>query len=345
MRILVTGGAGYIGSVLTKRLLMEGHDVIVYDKMLFDDKMAQEWRQGCREVVADLMDEKALESCLPFDCCCHLAAVSNDPSAELDKGTTDAINVGGTNCIAELCAVNNIPLIAASTASVYGFIEWECSTEDSEKLNPQSHYGKSKVQMEDSLRRLANENPNWQMLMFRQATVYGWSPRMRYDLVVNTMVKDAFTSGRIQVHGGGECWRPQVSINDVAEAYVTAVNLVRDGKPFPAQVLNLVHKNYRIGELASWIAWCLQEKANIAIEVHHDQAKDTRSYAISDEKANAAGFECPTGIQQEVLEMWSRLEDGVTADVNNPIYYNHTWLTVLRDVKRRIEAGGWRAIP
>lgn len=344
MRVLVTGGAGYIGSILTQKLIGQNHEIIVYDKMLFDDNLARQHRDGCREVVADLMNEEALRACLPCDACCHLAAVSNDPSAELDKGTTDAINVGGTLAVANLCAANNIPMIAASTASVYGFAEWELCTEES-ALNPQSHYGRSKVEMEERLRMLQADYPDWQLLIFRKATVFGWSPRMRYDLVVNTMVRDAFTNGRIRVVGGGECWRPLVAVRDVANAYITALNIIRSGKPFPAPIINLVHKNYRIGELAAWIAWCLREEAQISLEIDHEKAKDTRSYATSDALAKSVGINCPTGIKEAVDEIWFKLRNGVTADIDNPRYYNHAWLSLARDVKQRIDQGRWLSIP
>jgi len=342
LRILVTGGAGYVGSVLSRKLIKLGHEVIIWDKLLFSSPLIEDWLKGSTIVTKDLLDISEAASFLPIDCCCHLAAVSNDPSAELDKTTTELINVMGTMAVANFCSTNGIPLIVASTASVYGFIEWELCKE-SGKLNPQSFYGESKVKMEKRLIELHNRTPEWPLLIFRKATIFGWSPRMRYDLVVNTMVKDAFSTGRIRVHGGGECWRPLVYVGDVADAYIRGIDLVRQG--FSFDIVNLVHKNYRISELASWLAYVLRDRMHIFIDVFHDQPKDTRGYAISNEKANALGFNCPTGVSDAANELWAKLESGITADIDNPIYYNHKWLQLLREVRTRIDSCNWDSIP
>jgi nucleoside-diphosphate-sugar epimerase len=325
--ILVTGNLGYIGSVLTRKLLDKGYSVIGYDKGLFSTPLVEEHVKGCEQIIDDISNFSLYK--FKPDYILHLAAVSNDPSAELSEDDTFRINTKATSDIAAYCKVHDIPLIYASTASVYGCVEWELSNESDTKLNPISIYGKSKLAAEKRIREILGDDA----IIFRQATVYGWSPRMRYDLVVNTFLSHAIRKGKvITVRGAGEVWRPLVEVGDVADAYVTVID---SGKTY-SPTMNLVHKSYRIQELASWMQYILKDKIKFDVEIDREGEVDRRNYAISGKLAAENGITCPTGITPSLHEMLQHIQQGECSDFENPIYYNHRWLTILMDVKERL---------
>lgn len=347
MKILVTGGFGYIGAVMIQKLAEHGIKSIVYDKGLFcNDFITEQVGSIPSKVIYKEINDISVDDLNDVDAVFHLAAISNDPCAELSVEDTMRVNVNGTIAVANACIKAGIPLYYASTASVYGQKEWACVTEDEPQLNPQSTYGRSKVKAEEALLELSYNNPGFNPIIFRQSTVYGYSPRMRYDLVVNTFFKDAMLYKQIHVFGGGEVFRPLVSVDDIANAYITAIQIQKDLKR--PEIINLVHENYYILSLAFLMQDLLYTNHNIKAEVIIDrtQSKDSRNYAISDVKACNLGIYCPISIEYALDNMMYHWQQGHCADFDNPIYYNHRYTKLLQQIQQYIKnIPAWETIP
>lgn len=349
MNLLITGGAGYLGSVLTKNALERGHRVTVLDKMYYLTPLVEQHLKGAELVEADVCRFGGIDG--DYDWCFHLAAMSNDPSADLDPDATFRVNIEGSEAVGTYCAERGIPMIFASTASVYGFVEWELCREDT-RVNPQSTYAESKAQAEARLQNLAGLN-SLRCITLRQATLFGWSPRMRYDLVVNTLLANAVEKGRMVAHGAGECWRPLLYVGDAAECWLKLAEMVTD-EWWSAQgtcpTFNLIHhengrtKNYRVSELVHWMQWVLEQRGvPCEVELDRSQAADRRSYSMDGSRAQHFGLSCAIGITHAVEEMLAHIANGEAADFSNPIYRNVEWMKVLQRARERVNL--WELIP
>lgn len=333
--ILVTGGAGYIGSVLVRELLAKGEKVRVFDKLYFGKESLSniagqiEIIQGdVRKFPADILDDvKAV---------IHLGSLSNDPTAEFDPKANHEINCEGTMRVAEACKKKGVSRITfASSAAVIGF-HVDSIADETFKPNPQSEYAQSKLDAEIGLTGLADSK--FCPVIFRQATVYGFSPRMRWDLVVNTMTKDAFSKGRIYVYCAGDSWRPLVHVKDVALAHIKAIEASEE--KVKGQIFNLVHKNYRILELGHWVAETLKNRVKIEVEVLFG-SKESRSYRISGDKVKKVlGFEPSITVEEAVKEIYGILHSGKYTDFANPIYYNIDWMKLLVEMENKLKVIG-----
>jgi nucleoside-diphosphate-sugar epimerase len=292
MKLLITGAAGYLGSMITERAVGKGHDVVAVDYGMF----TYDGLQGLpitllKKRVQDLTPEdiKGVEAVL------HLAAVSNDPMSEFSPSFCREQNIGGTQHLLDLCADGEY-FIFASSASVYGLQQHSLLNEDS-AIAPVSAYSQSKAECEKMVQA---ETDN--ALILRQATVMGLNPRrMRYDLAVNTMTYTAITEGRIKLYGGGEAWRPFVHVSDVADAWMVAL------EEKPTGVYNLSHKNYRISELGNYIRHCLyrlsQGELVVDVQVDYDK-QEVRSYALDTSKFERTfGWKPNRGVLQSVEEI------------------------------------------
>ena len=336
MRVLVTGGLGYIGTRVVRKLLDNGHEVVILDLGIYETPLVTEYVEGAEIERLDICDPDTWEIVRQhgeFDWCFALAAISNDPSADLDTDLTYRVNVDGMKLIADYCAAAGTPIIFSSTASIFGHVEWAISMEG-DRPNPQSAYAVSKVMAEEYLQE-QSKSAGLQAVILRQATVFGWSPRMRYDLVVNALIRSALTTGKLVAHGAGECWRPLVAVNDLADIWCHIAETrtdqwwdAQDGCP----VFNITHKSYRISELIWWMTLLLQQKG-IDCEMVRDtmQSKDNRDYSMDGSRAQHAGIVAPTGITEAIDELLEKIGDGVTADFENPIYANVPWLKKLAE--------------
>ena len=211
--ILVTGGAGYIGCVLVRELLDRGEAVRVFDKLFFGDEPLSEFRDRIELVEGDIrsIDEAALAG---IDSVVHLAGLSNDPTAEYNPRANYEINTIATERLALLSKRAGVRRFTfASTCSIYdrGLFADDVLVDETAEVSPRAAYAVSNHDAEKILLQLADES--FSPVIFRQGTVFGYSPRMRYDLVVNTFVKDALSKGRLTVFGGGEMWRPLVDVS------------------------------------------------------------------------------------------------------------------------------------
>ncbi len=322
--VLVTGGAGYIGSVLVRELLKSGYGVRVFDALYFGKDSLSDVENKIEIVQGDVRQfpRSVLQG---VSAVIHMGSLSNDPTADFDPKANHEINCQGTMRVAEACKEAGVKRMTfASSAAVYGFHVGGIADEGF-RTNPQSEYAMSKLDAEKTLLLLADAG--FCPVILRQATVYGLSPRMRWDLVVNTMTKDAFRKKKITVLCEGENWRPLVSVNDVASAHIRCIEA-----PEPdvrGQIFNLVHDNLMILELAGVMKAYLNNKQKIDINVISGE-RESRSYRISGEKMKKVlGFEPKVGIGAAVAEMHASLLQGRNADFDNPIYYNIEWMKLL----------------
>ena len=336
--ILVTGGAGYIGCIAVRQLLDKGETVRVYDKLYFGDQGLKEVADKLELVQGDLrtFDPKVLEGC---DAVLHLAGLSNDPTAEFNPKANHEINTYGTEVLAKACKTAGVRrFIFASTCSIYdlGFYAEDFLRDENSEVRPRAAYAVSNYEAEHILLGMADSS--FSPVLLRQGTVYGWSPRMRYDLVVNTFMRDALVKGALTVHAGGEMWRPLVDVTDLSRVYIACVEAPDD--KVHAQIFNVVGKNYRILELAHWVREAFKPVKKIEIEVDYTNYK-TRSYRVSGQRIESTlGVKPMVGVKESVEHMLKMVQQHNQTDVYSPRYYNIEWMTLLNEMEDTIKRMG-----
>src|SRR5579871_654400 len=283
MKILVTGGAGYLGSVLVPKLLVRGHQVRVLDIGYFGLGHLRGLRPGVEIIRDDLrrimtdgdFRRELLEGC---DCILHLAAISNDPSAELRPELTEEVNFQTTMCLAEAAKRAGIRFVFSSSCSVYGEAEGELTEESA--VNPLTVYAISKVKSDNGLMQLADRN--WRPVILRNGTLFGYSPRMRFDLVVNIFSLYSTLYNQIRIFGDGLQWRPFLHVSDCARAFVFFAE-----HPSPKHIFyNVAHENLRVADLG-----CAFADLRPGLEVVHTPSPDVdaRNYAVTTARLMAEG--------------------------------------------------------
>jgi nucleoside-diphosphate-sugar epimerase len=317
--VLVVGGAGYLGSILVRKLLHAGRSVRVLDSFIYGRRSldALEGHKGLDIVEGDFRNiQTVVESLRDIDAVVLLAAVVGDPAAQSRPEQTIETNVMAAQALAFACKLHCISrFIFASTCSVYG--RTKDVLDENAPLNPVSLYARSKIFSERNLLDLAGDN--FSPTILRMGTLYGFSPRMRFDLVVNTMSMKAHMEKRIQVYGGSQ-WRPLLHVEDAAAAFQACLDapLARIGN----QIFNVGSnaQNYKIIEIAELIGQTLRK---VDIEVEHAQF-DARDYRVSFDKIRRGlGFKpaqtIPLAAKRIVREL-------VAGQIKNPyakVYYNH----------------------
>jgi len=335
-KVLVTGGCGYIGSVLVPILLQRGYQVRVYDKLYFGEESLRSVRRDIELVPGDVrnFDASVLNG---IDAVIHLGSLSNDPTAVFYPTTNYSINYEGTINVARACKKKGVTRFTfASGCVVYGFFVDGIADETS-PTNPQGDYDKSKLQAEQVLQKMAGKD--FCPVILRQGTVFGFSPRMRWDLVVNAFVMQAFKEGKLNVLYGGEAWRPHVHVKDIAEAHIRCIEA--EANKVRGQVFNVVHANIQIIDLAQRVQKTLSE-LGVNVDLHVDRSeKDKRSYQISNQKmTGVVGFTPSITIEEGVREIFQVLNSGQYRDFDHPIYYNLPWMRLLAGVEERIKKTG-----
>ena len=335
-QILVTGGCGYIGSVLVPMLLERGYKVRVFDKLYFGEESLKGVRDKIEFISGDVrnFNPNILDD---IEAVIHLGSLSNDPTAAFDPNATRTINFEGTVKLAKACKERGIERFTfASTCAVYGF-QMDGIAGEGFRVDPQSDYAKSKLDVDIELQKMANDE--FCPVILRQATVFGFSPRMRWDIVINAFAMHAFKTGRLDVWFGGEAWRPVVHVKDTAEAHIRC--LEADPGKVRGEIFNLVYRNYRILELAHRVRKALAGM-DIAVEVdvNYDQV-DNRSYRTGGEKiTKVLGFTPSVSVEDGVKGIVEVLRSGQYRDFDHPIYYNMRWMKLLVEVEDRLKKTG-----
>ncbi len=329
MRVLVTGGAGYLGSVLIPKLLARGHQVRVLDVGYFGvghlrafRPEVQLIREDIRKVGASASFRKELlDDC---DCVIHLAAVSNDPSAELNPELTNKVNFQATCALAEAARRKKIRLLFSSSCSVYG--EAEGMLDESGTLKPLTAYAISKVKAEKALQTLATAS--WKPVILRNGTLFGYSPRMRFDLVVNIFALYSTLYNEVKVFGEGEQWRPFLHVGDCARAFVYFAEKKNPGH----SCYNIAHENLRVSDLAG-----LFRKINPAVRVNRLKTGDDdhRNYRVTAQKMQAEGFQTKTGVETGAQEVVEAIISGLIPDPESIYYRNAKWLKELTQIGQK----------
>ncbi|MEM4383786.1 MAG: SDR family oxidoreductase [Candidatus Caldarchaeum sp.] len=321
MRVLVTGGAGYIGSMLVRLLLERGYDVLVLDRLFFGEKPLSDVKDKIRIVRDDIrwFDPKILEG---VDAVIDLAALSNDPSGELHPSKTLEINYEGRKRVASLAKKYGVfRYILASSCSVYGFQEGVLS--ETSQVNPLTMYAKANLLAEEATLALAERN--YITTVLRQATVYGFSYRMRFDLAINGMVKGLFLNSKIPIQRDGRQWRPFIHVKDTCRAFV----MVLESEP------ELVNKEiFNVGSdeqnmMLFKLAQLVSEACYKPFNYEWYGSPDNRSYKVSFQKIKKIlGFNPTHSIKDGAKEVYEALESGLI-DPNDPKTITVQWYKML----------------
>ena len=306
MRILVTGGCGFKGSVLVPKLLARGDDVTVVDTQWFGNFLQP--HPALRVLKADIRDIDTIPM-EGFNTVIHLASVANDPCGDLDPKLTWEINALASMRLADKAVRNAVGrFIYASSGSVYGVKEEEQVTEDLE-LKPISEYNKTKMVAE---RVLLSYSDKMVVQIIRPATVCGYSPRMRLDVSVNMLTMQALAHGRITVFGGRQV-RPNIHIDDITDVYLFMLD-----HPEHTGVFNAGFENISILEIAERVA------GQVDAEIVVTESNDPRSYRVNSDKLLAAGFRPKKTVHDAIREIIQKQRSGELKD--EPRFYNLTWM-------------------
>ena len=321
MKVLVTGGAGYLGAVLVPKLLAAGHRVTVFDCLLFGseplDAVADDPRFTL--VQGDIRDTNAVDGVLArgFDVLIHLAAISNDPSSDLDPELTTGVNLTALQHLMPAAKAAGVErFLYASSASVYGIKTTPDVTEDLE-LEPITLYARYKAEGEQILAGLLDER--FCGCHVRAATVCGYSPRLRLDLTINILTSHALTQGRIRVFGGDQL-RPNIHIDDLTDFYVFLVDAPRAA--IQGQAFNICFENASMMGLAEMI----RDQIDPSIPIEVVPTDDDRSYHLSAAKLLATlAFAPSRPLSQAVADLQRAFAEG-RVQVDDPRLRNVVWM-------------------
>lgn len=336
MHVVVTGGAGYVGSRLVPTLLDAGHRVTVVDKLHYGAEGLDAVRERI-ELVA--LDVRAVppERLRGVDAVVHLAGLSNDPTAEFDAAANRAVNLDATLDLARKARDAGVSrFVFASSCSVYfRTAPTDELLDESHPVAPTAPYSWSKRQAEIGLLELAR--PGFCVTCLRKGTVYGQSPRMRYDLVVNAFVRDAFAKRRLTVHAGGRMWRPMLHVEEAARAYVAVLEAAPDA--VEGRILNVLSDNHQVLDLAREVRRGLERRKGVDLELDVQQVGVARTYRVDGRRfRERVGLPPGPGVAEAASEMWDHLDTGIAFD--HPIYENIRWLELLSEMQRRLAAMG-----
>lgn len=275
MRVLMTGHDGYVGAVMVPILTRAGHEVVGLDNQYFEGCDFGDYKPGIKVIKSDIRDLRP-EHLNGFDAVVHLAAVSNDPLGNLNPESTYDINHRASMKLAELAKAAGVKrYLYSSSCSVYGAASPEDVLNESASFSPVTPYAKSKVMVERDLTALGDES--FCPVFMRNATVYGVSPRLRGDLVVNNLAGWALTTGRVFMKSDGSPWRPLLHVEDMSRAFLGALEAPRDAVFNQAFNVGRQGENYRIKQVAEIVQ---AQVPGSVVEFSADAGPDPRCYRV-----------------------------------------------------------------
>lgn len=326
-KVLVVGGAGYIGSAMVRDLIDDGYKVRVLDSLIFGD-----------EPIRDLYDHPSFElirgdfrnitpvvkAVKGVDAVIHLGAIVGDPACAVNEEETVETNLAATRLLADVCRASNVSrVLFASTCSVYGAAEE--TVDEHSWLNPVSLYAATKIDSEKVL--LAAKGRDFHPVILRLATAFGWSYRPRFDLVVNLLTAKAGVDKKISIFNGNQ-WRPFIHVADISRAFRACLAAPLDlvsGEIFNAGSDRM---NYTLQELAEII-----QKLEPGLDVEYVNNNDARDYRVSFDKIrNRLGFECATTLEAGIREMQGELRAGKVANYKESRYSN---VALVKEMPRK----------
>lgn len=318
--VLITGGAGYVGSALTPRLLDEGYSVKVVDTFWYGEDVFGEWgaHPGLRRVKMDIRDSAGLSAEMKgVDAVIHLACISNDPSYDLDPQLGKSINYDAFRGLTEAAAANGVKrFIYASSSSVYG-VKDEPDVRETTPPEPLTDYSKFKLACENDL--LGSNGLNgMEKVIIRPATVCGYAPRLRLDLTVNILTIHALVNRKIRIFGGKQL-RPNIHIKDMVRAY--QMLLKAPAQTVDSEAFNCGYQNMAVGDIGEIVRSRL---GGDGIEIVYEQTSDNRSYHINSDKIrDRLGFAPMHTIEDAVGDISEAFEKGLIQDpMSDPRYIN-----------------------
>jgi nucleoside-diphosphate-sugar epimerase len=321
MRILIAGGAGFVGSVLIPKLLDRGYKVDVVDLFWFGNHLPRQVGILDRDIF-----QLSVEDLEPYEQVIFLAGLSNDPMAEYSPNKNFVFNAAAPSYLAYIAKKAKVRrYIYASSCSVYGYTENELYDEK-RQVSSSYPYGISKLQGEQAALQLADDN--FSVISLRKGTISGYSPRMRLDLIINTMFKSAMTDHCITINNPS-IWRPILSINDAATAYTRAV----EADPNISGVFNVASDNYTVGEVGDLVKSTVEQRLGGHINLCIKHIQDFRNYKVSIEKAkNVLSFHPADDVKAIVSNLIDNMDK--FRDWSNPAYSN---IQTFKEIENEIE--------
>ena len=314
--VLITGGAGYVGSALIPDLLEKGYNVTVYDLYLYGDVFKNIKSPNLIQIKGDIRDKnKFTEATKGIDAIIHLACISNDPSFELNPSLGKTINYDAFFNLMESSRINKIKrFIYASSSSVYG-VKKEKNVVETSACEPLTDYSKYKLLCEDALLK---DKSNFERVIIRPATVCGYSQRLRLDLVVNILTINALINKKIKIFGGKQL-RPNINIKDMVRAY--ELLLTAPSEKIDRQIFNAGYDNLSVEKIAKLVKDTIGDEG-ISLEVA--PTDDLRSYHINSDKIKKMlGFKTKYDLEDAIESLVDAYKKGLIIDgLNNPLYHN-----------------------
>jgi len=321
MKLLIAGGAGYVGSVLIPKLLDRGYKVDVVDLFWFGNHLPRQVGILNKDIF-----QLTVEDLASYDQVIFLAGLSNDPMAEFSPSKNFIFNAAAPAYLAYTAKNASVKrYIYASSCSVYGYSENELFDE-TRPVASRYPYGISKLQGEQAAMELADEK--FSVIALRKGTISGYSPRMRFDLIINTMFKTALKDRMITVNNPS-IWRPILSIEDAATAYIRAIeaNYKLSG------IFNVASGNYTVGEIGDLVRAAVEKRLGGRLNLVIKHIQDFRNYKVDTEKArNVLSFHAAANVESIVHTLIENMEK--FRDLDNPLYSN---IETFKDLESGIE--------
>lgn len=319
--VVVTGGAGYVGTVLVPKLLDKGYRVRVIDLCLYGDYLPKD-RQGLELVKGDIREQALLKNVMAgVDAVIHLACISNDPSFELNPNLSRTINYDCFEPMVKIAKESGVKrFVYASTSSVYGVSDAPDVTEE-HPLVPLTDYNKYKGMCEPLL--FKHQSPEFTTVTIRPATICGYSPRLRLDLSINILTNHAVNNRKIKVFGGKQM-RPNLHIDDVAELYRDLLSM--PAEKIAGQIFNAAYENFSIADLALMVQRIVtREMPQLApIDLETTPSNDNRSYHVCSEKIKRVlGWEPKRSLEDAVKDLCNAFRSGkIPNSMTDNCYFN-----------------------